>query len=139
MSANLIPKILVTVVGIVATALLPVIPIDFVLRDDLPSLEADDALAADDVEAIVTEARGGKFVNLVGILIGTVNEPFTGVSIIDPENIPYDGSVEDRSDVVVGHGTCIVGSVPLACSGYRVYLRREGDGWEVVERVDYIT
>ena len=139
MNTNPVAKIMIALVGIVAIAILPVIPIDFVLRDDLPSIEADDALAADDVDAIVTEARGGKFVNLVETLSGRVNEPFTGVSIIGPQNIPYEGSAEDRSDVVVGYGTCVAGSFQPHCSGYNVYLRRTDDGWEIVERINYIT
>jgi len=138
MSMKLVLKVPIFLLVVAFLCLAPIIPLNLALSSDLPQIEADVTLGEDEVEAIVSQARGGKFVNLIEVLDGQVNAPFTGVSVIQPENIPYPGSVEDQSDVVVGYGRCS-GTVRLDCNGYRVFLKREGDSWKVVERSYYAT
>ena len=131
-------KILLALLAIACIALAPIVPVQFVLGDDLPEVDADKSINPDDVREIVIQARGGKFVNLIEIANGTVNAPFTYVSLIRPEDVPYEGSVEDRSDVVVGYGNCAPGALIAHCAGHKVYLQRVAGGWKVVERLDWI-
>ena len=131
-----------TVLALLAVAFIafaPIVPIQVVLKHDLPEVEADESINPDDVRQIVIQARGGKFVNLIEIANGTVNAPFTHMSLVGPENVPYEGSVEDRSDIIVSYGNCAPGALIAHCAGYKVYLKRTSNGWTVVERTDWIT
>ena len=138
MKLTLAKKVLISFLVVVFLCIAPVIPLNVALRNDLPRIEADSTLKDDEVQAIVSKARGGKFVSLIEVLNGQVNAPFTGVDVILPENVPYSGSVEDQSDVVIGYGYCS-GTIRADCNGYRVYLKREGDSWKVVQRSYYST
>ena len=137
MGRRIAKRIVLGIVVVLLVAIAPVVPIQVVLDADLPAVTGDEPLTSDEIEQIVIQARGGRFLNLVEIADGRVNAPFTHVSTIGPNDSPYDGSVEDRSDVVIGHGAC--GDGPMSCSGYKVFLRRTSSGWQVVERVRWMT
>lgn len=139
MSQHLATKVVLALLAAGLFVRAPVVPIQVALKDDLPEVEADESLSSNEVEQIVMLARGGSFVNLVEIASGRVNAPFTHVSLIRPESVPYEGSVEDRSDVVVGYETCVPSAIIAHCAGYNVYLRRTATGWKVVEKGDWIT
>jgi len=132
-------KFVLALAAIVFIVFAPVVPIQAVLKNDLPEVEAREPIDSVDVQQIVTQARGGKFVSLIEIANGTVNAPFTYVSPVGSGNVPYEGSVEDRSDVVVGYGNCAPSALIAHCAGYRVYLKRTSNGWKVVEKTDWIT
>lgn len=139
MKQRLASKVLTIFVVAAFVGFAPIIPIQLVLKDNLPPIVAEAAIDSDDVDQIVTQARGGKFVTLIELLDGTVNAPYTHVSLIQPENVPYEGSVEDRSDVVVSYRKCAPGAIIAHCAGHRVYLRRTRNAWKVVEEADWIS
>jgi hypothetical protein len=139
MSQRVAIKLFLVLLAVGFIVLAPVVPIQVVLKDDLPEIEADESLSSNEVDQIVRHARGGNFVNLVEIAKGTVNAPFTHVSLIRSDNVPYEGSIEDRSDVIVSYGTCAPSAIIAHCAGYKVYLRRTSSGWKVVEKSDWIT
>ena len=128
-------KYVILIIIALALLQLPIIPIEAVLDDDLPAVSVDGSLSGDEAAEIVRTARGGDFVSALEAFTGIVNQPFTYVSVIGPENIPYDGSIEDLSDVVVGYGWH---SGPMSGGGYAVFLKRTEGRWEVIQRSSYL-
>jgi len=119
--------------------LAPVIPIHFVLKRGLPIVQSDSSLSREEVAAAVTTARGGDFVSALQVWRGDVNAPFTYIVEIGPENIPYEGSLESQSDIIVGYGDCGRTDWQMHCASYRVYLKRTPNGWKVVSKAFEMT
>jgi hypothetical protein len=135
MNIKLVFKITSGLLVIASLFLLPVIPVSIALKEELPEISVSPEISNEDAVAIIIEARGGNFVSVNEVLAGVVNQPFTYINIINPENVPYPGSIESKADVVIGHGWQVDS---MSGGGYKVLLKKSDSGWVVIQRSEYL-